>query len=76
VQTDRDPGLVAFLVPECSTVDLAALRTFLLARLPSVAIPRRYVLVESLPHQPNGKLDHRALDRLAAGTPLRRERTG
>jgi non-ribosomal peptide synthetase component F len=70
VNADREnAGLVAFVVPEDSTVDVAALRTFLLARLPAVAVPRTYVMVDALPVQPNGKLDRQALDRLAIGGP-------
>jgi amino acid adenylation domain-containing protein len=50
-----------------STMDIGGLRAFLLARLPAVAVPRTYFAVETLPAQPNGKLDRRALDHLAAG---------
>lgn len=57
--------LVAFVVAE-QPVDPAAVRAHLLVRLPAVAVPARYVVLDRLPTQPNGKLDRRALDRLAA----------
>jgi non-ribosomal peptide synthetase component F len=57
--------LVAFVVPAGSTVDIRDMRAFVLGRLPAVAVPRRYVEVDALPVLPNGKLDRRALDRLA-----------
>jgi len=56
-------GLVAFVVPADGTVDTRALRAFLLARLPAVAVPTRYVVLDELPTQPNGKLDRQALGR-------------
>lgn len=66
----EDPArtrLIAFVVAE-QPVDPAAVRAYLLARLPAVAVPARYVVLDRLPTQPNGKLDRRALDRLAAAS--------
>ncbi|MGW0434779.1 amino acid adenylation domain-containing protein [Micromonospora sp. NPDC003197] len=60
-------GLVAFVVPAGETMDSRALRAFLLARLPAVAVPTRYVVVDELPTQPNGKLDRQALGRMRVG---------
>ncbi|SBT42920.1 amino acid adenylation domain-containing protein [Micromonospora narathiwatensis] len=58
--------LVAFVVAD-QPVDTRALRAHLLARLPAVAVPARYVVLDRLPTQPNGKLDRGALNRLASG---------
>ncbi|MEU8262013.1 amino acid adenylation domain-containing protein [Micromonospora sp. NPDC048999] len=57
--------LVAFVVAE-QPVDTRALRAHMLDRLPAVAVPVRYVVLDRLPTQPNGKLDRRALNRLAS----------
>lgn len=59
-------GLVAFVVVADQPLDTRALRAFLLARLPAVAVPTRYVVLDRLPTQPNGKLDRGALDRWAS----------
>ncbi|MFK3979526.1 amino acid adenylation domain-containing protein [Micromonospora sp. NPDC050397] len=58
--------LVAFVVAAGELPDTRAIRAFLLARLPAVAVPTRYVVLDRLPTQPNGKLDRGALDRLAS----------
>ncbi|WP_329101198.1 amino acid adenylation domain-containing protein [Micromonospora sp. NBC_01699] len=57
---------VAFVVLAGEPLDTRAIRAFLLARLPAVAVPTRYVVLDRLPTQPNGKLDRGALDRLAS----------
>jgi amino acid adenylation domain-containing protein len=58
------PDLVAFVVPS-GAVEFHALRSSLLARLPSVAVPRTMTCVDSLPMLANGKVDRFALDRRA-----------
>ena len=61
----RDQGdkeLVAYLVPETGVVPKPAeFHDFLAARLPSYMVPAAFVVLESLPRNPNGKLDRRAL---------------
>jgi acyl-CoA synthetase (AMP-forming)/AMP-acid ligase II/acyl carrier protein len=60
-----DAGLlIAFLVPatEIRTNDV---RNFLQERLPDHAIPTGFILMESLPRLPNGKLDRRHLSAVA-----------
>jgi NAD(P)-dependent dehydrogenase (short-subunit alcohol dehydrogenase family)/acyl carrier protein len=54
--------LVAFYVLRPNEqVELAALRDFLRARLPSYMVPDAFVSLEDLPRLPNGKLNRRAL---------------
>ncbi|MBD3292414.1 MAG: amino acid adenylation domain-containing protein [Armatimonadia bacterium] len=52
-------GIEAFLVQ--SEIDAVALRRDLAGRLPDYMIPRRFHLLRSLPVNPNGKIDRRAL---------------
>jgi D-alanine--poly(phosphoribitol) ligase subunit 1 len=66
------PALTGFVVPARPAVDLGKLRAGMLGHLPAASVPSSFVLVERLPTQPNGKIDRRALDRLAA----QREQTG
>lgn len=58
--------LVAFVVAQ-RQVDIGSLRAHLMSRLPAVAVPTRYVVLDRLPTLPNGKLDRAALHRLASG---------
>ncbi|HEY2672993.1 MAG TPA: AMP-binding protein [Rugosimonospora sp.] len=67
-QVGGRPRLVGFVVAD-GAIDRPALRRHLLARLPAVAVPARIEVVSSLPRQPNGKVDHRAIDRLAGQLP-------
>jgi amino acid adenylation domain-containing protein len=58
-------GLVGYVVPEegaMDGVDLAAeLAAFLRGRLPGAMVPTAWMVLESLPLSPNGKVDRRAL---------------
>ena len=54
--------LIAFYVLQPNAqVELALLRDFLRARLPSYMVPDAFVLLEDVPRLPNGKLNRRAL---------------
>ncbi len=67
VREDRpgDPRLVAFLAAGDPAPSPAALRTALRARLPEYMVPGAFVVLPRLPLSPNGKVDRRALSRLA-----------
>ncbi|NVJ15426.1 non-ribosomal peptide synthase/polyketide synthase, partial [Myxococcus sp. AM010] len=58
-----EPRLVAYVVPgEASgAVEAAALRAFLGERLPPAMVPSWFVVLESLPLLPSGKVDRKAL---------------
>jgi amino acid adenylation domain-containing protein len=78
-----DRRLVAFAVPRQEPhpekmppqqlPEPAALRAFLRDRLPESMIPSAFVLLETLPRSPVGKVDRGALERLAAGAAVARE---
>jgi len=60
-----DPRLVAYLVPRAgASCEPPALRAFLEERLPEHMVPALFVELESLPLNPNGKADRKALGRL------------
>ena len=61
---EDQPGekrLVAYLIAEGATTDVAALRSHLSAGLPDYMVPSAFVLLEAFPLTPNGKLDRKAL---------------
>jgi len=60
--TPGDKRLVAYLVAnqDC-TPTISELRQFLKAKLPEYMIPNAFVMLESLPLTPSGKVDRRAL---------------
>ncbi|HEX4962825.1 MAG TPA: non-ribosomal peptide synthase/polyketide synthase [Thermoanaerobaculia bacterium] len=54
--------LVAYVVPKTShALDLRDLRDFLGRKIPEFAVPSSFVLLESMPLTPSGKVDRRAL---------------
>ena len=68
VEDDASRGtrLVACVRAVPSRVDARALRTFLESKLPPYEIPSSFVVLESFPHTPNGKVDREALQEAAA----------
>ncbi|MCF4968894.1 non-ribosomal peptide synthetase [Nostoc sp. CMAA1605] len=52
--------LVAYVVPH-HTVTISELRQYLKEKLPDYMVPHAFVILESLPVTPNGKIDRRAL---------------
>ena len=56
--------LVAYIVPKQETknnISPANLRTFLKEKLPDYMVPAAFIILESFPLNPNGKIDRRAL---------------
>lgn len=57
-----DKRIVAYVVPASEgEMQTGQLRSFLAERLPDYMIPSAFVVIESLPQTPNGKLDQKAL---------------
>ena len=60
------PRLVAYVTArEGEQLSIPELRSFLGKRLPEYMVPSGFVLLEEMPRTPNGKLDRRALEKLA-----------
>ena len=74
--SEGETALVAFVVAAGGAVDLAHLRERLGERLPAWMIPTRFVALDALPLNPNGKADRQQLQALARArsVPARRER--
>jgi amino acid adenylation domain-containing protein len=53
--------LVAYIVPRQQPPTASELRTFLKAKLPEYMVPSAFVVLKTLPLNPNGKVDRRAL---------------
>jgi acyl carrier protein len=56
-----DPRLVGYVVPTGEPPSPATLRTVLQAQLPAYMVPQTWVVLETVPLTPNGKLDRGAL---------------
>ncbi|MBC6433148.1 amino acid adenylation domain-containing protein, partial [Nostoc sp. HG1] len=60
--TTGDKRLVAYVVPHLGqTPTVSQLRSFLSGQLPQYMMPHAFVILDSLPLLPNGKVDRRAL---------------
>ncbi|WP_442937952.1 amino acid adenylation domain-containing protein [Nostoc sp.] len=59
--TPGDKRLVAYVVPHQHTPIINELRQFLKAKLPDYMVPNAFVMLESMPLTPNGKVDRRTL---------------
>lgn len=70
-EDSEDKRLVAYVV---STRDahptVTQLRDFLGAKLPAYMVPGTFVMIETLPLMPNGKIDRQSLPRLDQGRPV------
>ncbi|WP_416235761.1 amino acid adenylation domain-containing protein [Nostoc sp. UHCC 0252] len=60
-ERSRSKRLVAYVVPHQHTPTINELRQFLKAKLPDYMVPNAFVMLESMPLTPNGKVDRRAL---------------
>ncbi|GER90174.1 hypothetical protein KDW_43360 [Dictyobacter vulcani] len=56
-----DKRLVAYIVSNNQTPEIATLRTFLQQKLPDYMVPTLFVFLEQLPLTPSGKIDRRLL---------------
>ncbi|MEH2435909.1 MAG: amino acid adenylation domain-containing protein [Nostoc sp.] len=59
--TPGDKRLVVYVVPHQHTPTINELRLFLKAKLPDYMVPNAFVMLESMPLTPNGKVDRHAL---------------
>jgi amino acid adenylation domain-containing protein len=59
--TPGDRRLIAYVVPGDDPVSTGELRNFLQVRLPDYMVPSAFVLLETMPLTPNGKIDRRVL---------------
>ncbi len=72
------PELIAFVAAK-DTIDERRLNDTLRTKLPQYMLPSRIVRLSQLPHTPNGKIDRRALEKIAlegaaaAAAPIRTE---
>lgn len=66
-KNQKSQQLVAYVVPKPNTaVSTDVLETFMARRLPNFMLPTQYVLLDSVPLNPNGKVDTKKLDEIRA----------
>ena len=65
----RDRQIVALCVPRGDAIDDAALRAELARWLPEYMVPQRFLALDRLPITANGKVDRKALARVAEAQP-------
>jgi amino acid adenylation domain-containing protein len=61
VARGEENQLAAYVVGRAGPPDVAELKSYLAARLPSVMVPSAWMTLDRLPQTPNGKTDRRAL---------------
>jgi aspartate racemase len=66
---DGEARLVCYFVPSGEPPTVAAIRTYLGGELPAYLMPRRFLLLESLPRLANGKVDIRKLPKAGPERP-------
>ncbi len=66
----KEETLVAYYV-ENNIVDKSQLRLYLVGNLPSYMIPNHFVILDSIPLTPNGKVDKKALPEVASSDVIR-----
>jgi amino acid adenylation domain-containing protein len=64
--------LVAYYVTDAE-IDKAAIRSYLLGKLPEYMVPSFFVVLDSLPLTPNGKIDRKALPSISGEDIIRKE---
>lgn len=66
----QNQQLIAYVIPQAA-VEPTQLQQFLKQRLPSYMIPSAFVELETFPMTPNGKVDRKALLKIAPSVPTR-----
>jgi amino acid adenylation domain-containing protein len=72
IETDgekSDPRLIGYIVPAGEKPSVSDLRGFLREKLPEYMVPSVFIILESLPLNPNGKIDRIALSSLNDASP-------
>lgn len=64
---NEDPELTAFFISNDSELRNTEIKGFLEKQLPAYMIPSRFVVLESIPLNKNGKVDQRALAKIEGG---------